>query len=132
MTVIRFILAPAAALAMLAAGLGLADEPITRRELMRADITGVEGRDGIVYVADFAPGAIGGRHTHWGDEFAYVLEGTIVLEREGMEPMTLGPGDVVHLSQGLAHAAKTGSGEPAKVLVFQVTEKGKPLAEPAQ
>jgi quercetin dioxygenase-like cupin family protein len=42
-------------------------------------------------------------------------------------------GDTGHLSPDVVHAARNGSDSaPAKVLVFLVIEKGKPLAEPVK
>ncbi len=132
------ILGTAFALAVLFGGIGAGvataqDQPIVRKELLTADVTGIDGREGAMYTAEFGPGQAVGRHTHHGDEFVYLLEGTLIVEPEGKDPITLKPGDTAHLAQGVVHAAHNGSdSEPAKVLVFQVKEKGKPLAEAAQ
>lgn len=40
---------------------------------------------------------------HPGEEFAYVLEGRIVLHTEGHDPVALGTGDSVYLDGGLGH-----------------------------
>ena len=124
-----------AALAIVAAGidnLGAAQEqPIKRTELMRFDVAGATGKETVVYVADVAPGARAGKHTHYGDELVYVLEGSLIVEPEGKEPITLKQGETAHLTQDIVHAARNGSDSlPAKVLVFLVVEKGKPLAQP--
>jgi len=110
------------------------DAPIKRTELHRSDLADVVGKETVIYVADVMPGAVGGRHTHHGDEYVYVLEGTLVLTPDGQAPITLRKGDVAHIApkDGI-HAAKNGSiSEPARALVFIVAEKGKPLAEPAK
>jgi quercetin dioxygenase-like cupin family protein len=61
----------------------------------------------------------------------YVLDGVLMVEPDGKEAITLKQGETAHLSSDVVHAAKNGSeSEPAKVLVFLVVEKGKPLAEP--
>ena len=85
-------------------------------------------------MADVMPGAEGGRHTHYGDEFVYILDGMLIVTPDGKQPITLKEGDVAHLApKDGVHAAKNGSkSEPAKVLVILVVEKGKPLAEPAK
>lgn len=128
----------ACALALLCAGLihpsQAQDQPIKRTELLRADVADVAGKETIIYIADVAPGAAGARHTHYGDEFVYILQGSLKITPDGKEPVTLKQGETAHLApaDGI-HAAKNGSAsEPAKVLVVLVVEKGKPLAEPAK
>lgn len=138
MTNARTSLGFVAALVILAAGIGASvtnadDPPIKRTELLRTDLTGIEGREVVVYIADVAPGAAGGKHTHPGDEFVYVLEGVLVVQPEAKAPITLKRGEAAHLPPDVAHAARNGSdSEPAKVLVHLVIEKGKPLAEPVK
>jgi len=135
MTKMRSILAFAVAPAILLAGLGAGalkaqDQPITRTELLRSDLAGIDGKETVIYIADIKAGAAGGRHTHYGDEFVYVLEGVLKVEPDGKEPITLKAGETAHLSPDVVHAARNGSASaPAKVLVFLVVEKGKPLAE---
>ena len=110
------------------------DSPIKRTELHRSDLADVVGKETVIYIADVMPRAEGGRHTHYGDEYVYVLEGTLVVTPDGQAPITLRKGDVAHIApkDGI-HAAKNGSSnEPARALVFLVAEKGKPLAEPAK
>jgi quercetin dioxygenase-like cupin family protein len=133
-SILAFALAPAIPLAGLGVGvLKAQDQPITRTELLRADLAGIDGKETVIYIADIKAGAAGGRHTHYGDEFVYVLEGVLKVEPDGKEPITLKQGESAHLSPDVVHAARNGSDSaPAKVLVFLVVEKGKPLAEPVK
>jgi|SRR5215208_7817411 quercetin dioxygenase-like cupin family protein len=110
------------------------EQPIKRTELIRADVTDVAGKETVIYIADLMPGAAGARHTHYGDEFVYILEGSLTVAPDGKEPLTLKQGETAHLAPADGvHAAKNGSTtESAKVLVVLVVEKGKPLAEPAK
>jgi quercetin dioxygenase-like cupin family protein len=110
------------------------DQPIKRTELIRTDVADVAGKETVFYIADVMPGAEGARHTHYGDEFVYILQGTLIITPDGKEPLALKQGEIAHLSpaDGI-HAAKNGStSEPAKVLVVLVVEKGKPLSEAAK
>jgi quercetin dioxygenase-like cupin family protein len=130
-----FVLALAFSFATLGADVSMAqDQPIKRTELLRADVADVPGKETVIYIADVMPGAEGGRHTHYGDEFVYILEGTLVVTPDGKEPITLKSGEAAHLAPADGvHFAKNGnSSEPAKVLVVLVVEKGKPLSEPAK
>jgi quercetin dioxygenase-like cupin family protein len=110
------------------------DQPIKRTELIRGDVAGVSGKETVIYIADVMPGAEGARHTHYGDEFVYILDGSLIVTPDGRAPVTLQKGDAAHLApaDGI-HAAKNGStSEPAKALIVLVVEKGKPLSEAAK
>ena len=63
-------------------------------KLLESPLAGVEGKT--VHIVHFsAPaGFVGGKHAHPGPVFVYVLEGQLTVEVEGMEPVSLGPGDV--------------------------------------
>jgi quercetin dioxygenase-like cupin family protein len=136
MTKMRSILVVVCALALAGLGAGMLraeDQPITRTQLLKSDLAGIDGKETVMYIADLKPGAVGGKHTHYGDEFVYVLEGELVVEAVGKEPVRLKGGQTGHLTPDVVHAARNGSDSaPAKVLVFLVVEKGKPLAEAAK
>lgn len=107
--------------------------PIKRTELQRVDIKDIDGREGVMYIADFAPGGAAPRHFHPGTEFFYILEGTLIVEPDGQQPITLKKGDVGYNHARHVHVARNGSAsEPAKVLAFLVIEKGQPLATPVE
>jgi quercetin dioxygenase-like cupin family protein len=106
--------------------------PIKRTELLKQEIVEMAGKEGVLYIAELAPGAAAGKHTHPGPEFAYVLEGTLQLELEGQPPKTIKAGEAFHNPTKIVHDARnpstTGS---SKVLVFLLSDKGQPLATPA-
>lgn len=101
-----------------------------RVELNRHDSAN-PGYEVVLARADFQPGGAVGKHTHPGEEVAYVLEGEITLEVEGKPPQHLKTGDSFYLSGGTVHAAKNTGKGGAKVLATYIVEKGKPLATPA-
>ena len=102
---------------------------IKRTLLQRIDLG--DNREAILGLAEIAPGAAAGRHTHPGVEFGYVVEGSASLEVEGETPRLLKAGDSYMIPVGRIHDAKTVGDQPAKVLATYVVEKGKPLASPA-
>lgn len=105
--------------------------PVTRTMLQQKDIEGMPGKEALVYVAEFTPGAASGRHFHPGPEVGYVLQGTLVLEPDGHAPLTLRTGESFHNPSRHVHNARNASAsEPVKVLVFLIGEKGQPLATP--
>jgi quercetin dioxygenase-like cupin family protein len=86
-----------------------------------------------MYVVEFVPGGMAGRHDHPGPEVLYVLEGALTLEHDGPSPVTLKAGESAHIPAKHLHNAKHASATgPSKVLVFLVGEKGQPLATPVQ
>lgn len=108
-------------------------QSVKRTELLRADLEGMAGKEGIVYVAELAPGASAGKHFHPGPEFAYVLEGSLIFEGQGKPPVTLKRGEVLHNPSKEVHDAKNASTTAsAKVLVVLIGEKGQPLATQVQ
>ena len=108
-------------------------QPIKRTELLKTAIEGMEGKEGVIYIAELAPGAAAGKHFHPGPEFAYVLDGSLILENEGQAPKTIKAGEAFHNPAKIVHDAKNGSTTaPTKVLVVMIIEKGQPLATPVQ
>src|SRR5688572_11375053 len=78
----------------------------------KADLPGVEGKEVLVTLLEAAPGAEFPTHTHPGDEFLYVIDGSI----EGFVEQTRNP-------------VQTGE---AKLLAIHIVDKGKPLTTPAK
>jgi quercetin dioxygenase-like cupin family protein len=104
-----------------------------RTELLRTDLPGIEGKEGIVYIAELAPGAAAGKHSHPGSELFYVLEGSMILEVEGKPPVAMKQGDASHMPPRQVHDVKNASATAAmKALIFQIPEKGQPLVTPVQ
>ena len=99
-----------------------------RTELLRIDLPGIEGKEGIVYIAELAPGAAAGKHYHPGSELFYVLEGSMILEVEGKPAVTMKQGEASHLPPKEVHDVKNASTTtPMKALIFQIPDKGQPL-----
>jgi quercetin dioxygenase-like cupin family protein len=106
-------------------------EGIKRTILLTTDLSGIDGREVVMGLAEVVPGVSAGRHYHHGDELGYLLEGTAVLAVEGQTPVTLKAGDTYHTEAKRIHDAKATGTTPAKVLAIWIVEKGQPLATPA-
>jgi quercetin dioxygenase-like cupin family protein len=102
-----------------------------RVELSRHDIS-KPNTEAVTARAEFQPGAAVPKHTHPGEEVAYILEGEITLEVDGKPPQALKAGDTFFLPANTVHAAKNTGKGPAAVLSTYLVEKGKPLASPAK
>jgi quercetin dioxygenase-like cupin family protein len=105
------------------------NSPITRTELQRNTLSNIPGQQGVMYKAVIVPGGKAPKHTHPGDEFLYVLKGTVIVEAEGKAPLTLNAGDSLYQMKGMPHTVRNGSTtEPAEALVFLIVGYGMPLA----
>ncbi len=108
-------------------------EPVKRTVLLKTDLAGIKGKEGLIVLAEIAPGAATGKHTHPAHEFAYVLEGSGTLEVEGKPATELKPGTAIHQPPGQIHSGKNASASaPLRIVSFYITEKGKPLAAPVK
>lgn len=107
--------------------------PIKRTTLQQKDLEGTPGSEIIMYTAEVIPGGVAGRHFHPGPEVGYILEGSLILEPDGQQPITFKKGQSFHNPAKGVHNAKNGSKtEPAKVLVVLIGEKGAPLSTPVR
>jgi quercetin dioxygenase-like cupin family protein len=109
-----------------------AQKPEFRRtEVQRGDLT-IPGREVVQAIAEIPAGIAAGRHTHPGEEFGYVLEGTVVVEIDGQPAKTLKAGEAFIIPAGRVHDARNTSKATAKVLATYIIEKGKPVATPVK
>ena len=104
---------------------------IKRTVLTKQDLS-VPGREGLLVMVEFAPGAREARHTHHGDLLAYLQEGTLSLSVEGAPTRTVNPGEVFFVPAEKVHWAECAEKTPCKLLVTFVVEKDKPLMSPAK
>jgi quercetin dioxygenase-like cupin family protein len=102
-----------------------------RTDLVRRDLV-TPGREVVQVRVDFEPGAVAGRHSHPGEEVAYVLEGTLEYRIDGQPPVTLRAGEVLFLPAGAIHGAKNVGKTRGSELATYIVEKGKPLLVPAK
>src|SRR2546427_2857710 len=104
-----------------------------KANLVTANLVTSDGKEGSIFLAELAPGANMGKHYHPGDAFAYILEGTMLLEIAGKESVTLKAGQSGSLPPRTVHDDKNASQTaPLKFLVFHVAKKGDPLAVPVK
>lgn len=126
----------AGALLIVGSGLALhaanAQQPgIQRTDLIQHDLS-VPGREAVQARVDIEPGTSSIKHSHPGEEVAYVLEGTLEYQLEGSAPVTLHAGEALFIPAGVAHVAKNvGSGKASELATYFV-EKGSPLAIPVK
>lgn len=102
--------------------------PLKVALLLQTDVVGMEGKEVVVQLSEFAPGAKSGKHSHPGHEVAYVLEGSTIREIEGRPPTPAKSGDIFYIPARVVHETKNASAtDPLKLLVFRIHEKGQPI-----
>jgi quercetin dioxygenase-like cupin family protein len=105
---------------------------LTKKTLLQTSVSGDDKKETVIVMAEFAKGGTTGRHTHPGDEYSVVLEGTLELLTDGSAPKRVSAGDAYHNPKGAVHEARNVGDGLARVAVTFVIEKGKPITQPAQ
>ena len=128
----RFLLASALLLSFAAAV--AAQEPPKVTTLFSRELSDIPGKEGTMLIVEHPPGAADPVHRHNANAFVYVLEGSIIMQVKGAEPVTLHPGQTFYEGPNDIHvvgrnASKT---EPAKFLVVMAKNKGAPIFMPAE
>lgn len=108
-----------------------ASSQIELETLMKAELEGFEGGEIIVSRVSLPPHSSLPKHWHPGEEFGYVLEGSVTLWQDGKEDILAKAGDVLEVPLKQVHTAITQE-EGATILVFRVHEEGKPERVPVE
>ena len=131
MTITRLILMSLCLIAVAAATEKPDEAKVT--PLFSKDLTDFPGKEGLMIIVEYPPGAVDPIHRHNAHAFIYVLEGSIVMQVRGGKEVTLTPGqtfyegpDDVHVVGRNASQTKT-----AKFVVFFVKDKNAPILVPA-
>jgi quercetin dioxygenase-like cupin family protein len=123
----------AAALSALLVSVAIAQEApagIKRTPLQALDFP--DGYKTVMGIAEIAPGAASGRHTHPGIETGYILDGEVLMSVDGQPDRTLKAGDSYQIPAGVPHDVKSTGTVPAKAIATYVVDASKPLASPAK
>ena len=99
-----------------------AQEPPKVTTLFSRDLSDLPGKEGTMLIVEYPPGGADPVHRHNANAFVYVLEGSVIMQVKGSEPVTLHPGQTFYEGPDDIHvvgrnASKT---EPAKFLVVFV------------
>lgn len=66
------------------------------------------------------------KHYHAGDEFVYMLEGSLVFWQKGKPGITVNKGDLFKVPSMQIHTALIEK-EPVKLLIIDIYDKGTPI-----
>ncbi|WHZ23834.1 MAG: hypothetical protein OJF47_002946 [Nitrospira sp.] len=102
--------------------------------LTSQDLLDIPGKEAVMITVDYPPGASDPAHRHNAHVFVYVLEGSIIMQVQGHQPVTLTAGQTFYEGPNDVHVGGRNASDttPAKFLVFFLKEKGAPLLVPEQ
>lgn len=102
--------------------------------ILSKDLKDFAGKEVAVSTVEYPPGFASAPHRHDAETFVYVLEGTMIMQVKGGQPVTLGPGQTFYESPTDVHATSKNASTtaPAKILVFMIKEKGKAATRSAE
>lgn len=102
--------------------------------LLARDMPDIAGKEAVMLNVEYPPGGQDPVHRHDAHVFVYVLEGTVVMQARGSEPVTLKPGDTFYEAPSDVHVVgrNASTTAPARFLAFFVKNKNAPILTPAQ
>jgi quercetin dioxygenase-like cupin family protein len=98
-------------------------------ELQRHNLTVANG-EGVTMVIEIPVGGVSARHSHPGEDFGYVIGGTIVLQIDGSPPLTVKAGETFFTPRGHIHNARNIGKTTARAVDTYIIDKGKPVVIP--
>lgn len=118
---------------LLVATAATADAQDSVRNVFQTDVGDVANQEILVLEVNYPPGNDSPVHRHNAHTIVYVLEGAVVMQVEGSEPQTLGPGDVFYETPDDVHTVSRNASdtEAAKILVFFLKRQDATTTEPA-
>ena len=102
-------------------------KPLTRTVLLRQDLADMKGKEVIISTVEIAPNAKTPEHYHPAHVFAYILEGSGIVEYEGEIPENFQPGQAFYeVPNRNIITTNTSATKPIKAIVFIIKDKDKP------
>ncbi|CAG2320644.1 MULTISPECIES: cupin domain-containing protein [Burkholderia] len=100
--------------------------------LMTKPLDAYPGKEALMISVEYPPGAVDPVHRHHAEAFVYVVEGSIVMQVKGGEPVTLKPGQTFYEGPNDLHTVGRNASRtrPAKFIVLLLKDKGAPVLVP--
>jgi quercetin dioxygenase-like cupin family protein len=105
---------------------------LTTKVLLRTTFADDATKEALVVSAEVAPLASTGRHTHPGDEYGTVLEGTLEVHVDGKKPRVIHAGESYHNRKDVVHEARNPTQSKTRLLSTFIIEKGQPVIRPVK
>jgi quercetin dioxygenase-like cupin family protein len=97
------------------------------KDLMVKQLGDLAGQEAVVRANVYPPGTNNPPHRHDAHVFLHILEGQLIVQLKGGQPVTLNPGDTYYESPDDIHMVSRNPGDkPARALIFMVKKIGAP------
>jgi quercetin dioxygenase-like cupin family protein len=102
--------------------------------LVAKELPEFRGKEGVMILVEYPPGASDPIHRHDAHAFVYVIEGSIVMQVRDAAEVTLSPGQTYYEGPNDVHVVgrNASSTRPAKFVVFFVKNQGAPILVPVK
>ena len=106
----------------------------TVTQLMTKALPDMPGKEALMLTVVYPPGGADPVHRHNAHAFVYVLEGSVVMQLKGQEPVTLTAGQTFYEGPDDVHVVgrSASTTKPAKILVVLLKKEGAPALVPAE
>ena len=113
---------------------GLASPEAIVTPLLAKDLPEFQGKEGVMILVEYPPGASDPIHRHNAHAFVYVLEGSIVMQLRDAAEVTLSPGQTYYEGPNDVHIVgrNASNTQRAKFVVFLIKNQGAPILEPVK
>lgn len=103
-------------------------------EVMTRALPDYPGKEALMITVTYPPGSVDPVHRHDAHGFIYVLEGEIVMQVRGGQPVTLKAGQSFYEGPDDVHVVgrNASATQPAKFVVFFLKNKGAPVLTPVK
>src|SRR5690348_4731796 len=125
--------------ACLASLLCLVSIPLSAQEpkvtpVLTKELPDIPGKEVQMVTVEYPPGGADSVHRHYADAFVYVLEGSVVEQVKGGQPVTLTAGQTFYEGPEDIHIVGRNASRtrPAKILAILVKKKGAPALVPVK
>jgi quercetin dioxygenase-like cupin family protein len=102
----------------------------TAVELMKRDLVSDPSKEVLMLTVTYPAAGASLPHRHDAQVFVYVLEGTVTMQVQGSQAVTLKPGETFYEGPDDVHvvSANSSAGKPAKILVVMIKDKHNPVS----
>jgi quercetin dioxygenase-like cupin family protein len=102
--------------------------------LMTKALPDMPGKEALMLTVVYPPGGADPVHRHNAHAFVYVLEGSVVMQLKGQEPVTLTAGQTFYEGPDDVHVVgrSASTTKPAKIVVLLLKKEGAPALVPVE